>query len=166
MARLVIELTNRCNLRCQHCFAERHAATGELPLAILETVLREGKGCGITHLALTGGEPTLHRQFAEILRRVCAAEYPLSPVSNGTNFPRIYPLLRRARPWCTGITFYYSLNATGTCIWQGLKQGLSLREICERLQGKFTVKAERAGRGVLTFVNELLQHQLVQRHDG
>jgi MoaA/NifB/PqqE/SkfB family radical SAM enzyme len=59
MARLVIELTNRCNLRCLHCFTERHAATGDLPLTILDTVLQEGKGCGIDHLAFTGGEPTI-----------------------------------------------------------------------------------------------------------
>jgi MoaA/NifB/PqqE/SkfB family radical SAM enzyme len=61
MARMIIELTNRCNLRCQHCFAERHAATGDLPLAVLAQVLQEGKDCGITHLAFTGGEPTIHR---------------------------------------------------------------------------------------------------------
>ena len=54
MARIVIELTNRCQLRCQHCFDERHAATGELPWRIIETVLQEGKGCGIEHLAFTG----------------------------------------------------------------------------------------------------------------
>ena len=47
MPRIIIELTNRCNLRCQHCFAERHAATGDLPLAMLEQVLQEGKDCGI-----------------------------------------------------------------------------------------------------------------------
>ena len=63
MARLVIELTNRCNLCCLHCFTERHAATGDLPLTILDQVLHEGKGCGIDHLAFTGGEPTIHRQF-------------------------------------------------------------------------------------------------------
>ena len=27
MARLVIELTNRCNLRCLHCFTARYAVT-------------------------------------------------------------------------------------------------------------------------------------------
>ncbi len=105
MARLVIELTNRCNLRCQHCFAERHAATGELPLEIIEKVLREGKSCGIDHLALTGGEPTLHRQFDEILRRVCAEGYTFSFVSNGLNFPQIYSLLMLYRQWFTGVTF-------------------------------------------------------------
>jgi MoaA/NifB/PqqE/SkfB family radical SAM enzyme len=105
MARIVVELTNRCNLRCQHCFEERHAATGDLPLAIIEKVLREGKDCGIDHLALTGGEPTLHRQFAEIIRQVCEAEYTFSFVSNGVNFPQIYPLLLLHRQWFTGVTF-------------------------------------------------------------
>jgi MoaA/NifB/PqqE/SkfB family radical SAM enzyme len=105
MARIVIELTNRCNLRCQHCFTERHAATGDLPLDIIETVCREGKDCGITHLAFTGGEPTLHRQFAAILRRVGAAGYTWSMVSNGVNFPQIYPLLLQSHPWFQGVTF-------------------------------------------------------------
>ena len=105
MARIVVELTNRCNLRCQHCFEERHAATGDLPLAIIEKVLQEGKSCGIDHVAFTGGEPTLHRQFEEILRRVCTADYTFSFVSNGMNFPQIYPLLLPRRQWLKGVTF-------------------------------------------------------------
>jgi MoaA/NifB/PqqE/SkfB family radical SAM enzyme len=105
MARMVIELTNRCNLRCHHCFEERHAATGELPLAIIEQVLQEGNGCGIDHLAFTGGEPTLHRQFAEIVERVCQAAYTYSLVSNGMTFPQIAPLLWRSQPWFKGVTF-------------------------------------------------------------
>ena len=58
---------------------------------------------------------------------------------------------------------YYSLNRTGTQIWQGLKQGLPLREISRRLQARFEVEPERADRSVLALVDELLQHQLVQR---
>jgi MoaA/NifB/PqqE/SkfB family radical SAM enzyme len=105
MACLIVELTNRCNLRCRHCFAERHAASGELPLTMLDTILREGKGCGIDHLAFTGGEPTLHRQFPELLRRLCTAAYTFSFVSNGTTFPHVYPLLLQYRQWFTGVTF-------------------------------------------------------------
>ena len=105
MARLVIELTNRCNLRCRHCFDERHAATGDLSLEIIDKVLQEGKDCGIDHLAFTGGEPTIHREFAEIIRRVCDAGYTFSFVSNGTNFPSVYPLLTPHRQWFTGATF-------------------------------------------------------------
>ena len=105
MARLVIELTNRCNVRCQHCFEERHAATGDLPLEIFEKVLSEGRGCGIDHLAFTGGEPTIHRRFAEIVSRVCETNYTFSFVSNGMNFPHVYPLLLLHRQWFTGVTF-------------------------------------------------------------
>jgi molybdenum cofactor biosynthesis enzyme MoaA len=44
-------------------------------LTIIDKVLREGKNCGIDHLAFTGGEPTIHHQFSGIIRRVCEAEY-------------------------------------------------------------------------------------------
>jgi MoaA/NifB/PqqE/SkfB family radical SAM enzyme len=105
MARLLVELTNRCNLRCQHCFTERHAATGDLPLPLLEKVLQEGHVCGITHLSFTGGEPTIHRQFPDILEQVAAAGYPFSFVSNGHTFPQLVSLLLQHRPWFGGVTF-------------------------------------------------------------
>jgi hypothetical protein len=57
---------------------------------------------------------------------------------------------------------YYSLNLTGTRIWHGLKQGLDLGEISQRLRAEFTVEAERAERSVLTLVEELCQQQLLE----
>jgi Coenzyme PQQ synthesis protein D (PqqD) len=57
---------------------------------------------------------------------------------------------------------YYSLNGTGTQIWQDLKQGLPLQEISDRLQARFEVEPERADRSVLALVDDLLQHRLVQ----
>jgi len=92
-------------LSCGHCFDERHAATGDLPLAILDRVLREGKSCGIEQISFTGGEPTIHRRFEEILERVSAAGYSFSFVSNGTSFPKIYALLLKHRRWFLGVTF-------------------------------------------------------------
>jgi hypothetical protein len=58
---------------------------------------------------------------------------------------------------------YYSLNISGTQIWQGLKQSLPLHEISRRLQARFAVEPERADGSVLTLVKELLEHRLVQR---
>lgn len=105
MARIVIELTNRCNLSCGHCFEERHAATGDLSLEVLEKVLRDGKSCGIEQVSFTGGEPTIHRQFKAIIRRVSDCGYGFSFVSNGTSFARVYPLLLKHRNWFRGVTF-------------------------------------------------------------
>jgi hypothetical protein len=57
---------------------------------------------------------------------------------------------------------YYSLNLTGERIWQGLKEGLSLKEISRRLQAEFDVDEESADRSVLDLANELSQQRLVE----
>ncbi len=105
MSRLVVELTNRCNLRCQHCYSERHAATGELPLDLFGKVLREGRGCGIDHFSFTGGEPTMYGRFAEVVRLVAGAGYTFGFVSNGSTMPKIHGLLVRHRAAFKGATF-------------------------------------------------------------
>ena len=127
MARIVLELTNRCNLRCRHCFAERHAATGELSWAVLETVLREGKDCGIDQLCFSGGEPTLHRQFQAVVNRVCEAAYRFSMVTNGLNFHTIWPLLVRHRAWFHGVTF--SLDGACEATHDRLRGNGSYRQV-------------------------------------
>ncbi|MFO1430476.1 MAG: radical SAM protein [Candidatus Competibacteraceae bacterium] len=83
MSKLVIELTDRCNLRCQHCPSGRHGGRGELDLSLLDRVLDQASAQGIDYLAFTGGEPTLHSRFPEILRRTATAGYHFSLVSNG-----------------------------------------------------------------------------------
>ncbi|MCZ6485584.1 MAG: radical SAM protein, partial [Acidobacteria bacterium] len=105
MARILLELTNRCNLSCHHCFDERHAGTGDLPLPIVQKVLQEGHQCGIDHVGFTGGEPTIHRKFPEILKLVSQAGYAFSFVTNGLNFSKIFPLLLRYRERLQGVTF-------------------------------------------------------------
>ena len=55
---------------------------------------------------------------------------------------------------------YYSLNPTGERIWQGLKEGLSLRDISQRLQEEFDVEADAADESVLGLVNELCEQNL------
>ena len=57
---------------------------------------------------------------------------------------------------------YYSLNLTGQRIWQGLKEGLSLREVSRRLQEEFDVDGESADRSVLDLVDDLSRHKLVR----
>ena len=101
MGRVVIELTNRCNLSCDHCFTGRHGGSDDLPLEILQKVLAEGKSCGFDELSFTGGDPTVHANFPEVLRLTCEAGYEFGFVTNGWNFttiyPRILPYLRKIK---------------------------------------------------------------------
>ncbi len=67
----LIEIVNSCNLACPTCFADspRSTAVDAVPLAELQARIQgviDRKG-GIEILQLSGGEPTLHPQFAELL---------------------------------------------------------------------------------------------------
>ena len=113
MARIIVELTNRCNLRCRHCFDERHAATGDLSMVVVDRLLDEGHGCGIDHLCFTGGEPSLHRRFDEIVSRASEAGYSFSFVSNGVSVGvRVEKLTRTA----LASTSWEIVNASGAVV--------------------------------------------------
>ena len=127
MARIVVELTNSCNLRCRHCYDPRHAGTAELSLDIIDKLLREGKQCSIDHLSFTGGEPTMHREFEEVVKRVCDGGYTFSFVSNGSTLPKIYPLLRKYRQSFRGATF--SLDGARQQTHDQLRGKGSFREV-------------------------------------
>jgi uncharacterized radical SAM superfamily Fe-S cluster-containing enzyme len=70
----LIEIVNSCNLSCPTCYADSPVGTGQkvdaIPLENLQqriqgVIDRKGK---IEILQLSGGEPTLHPQFFELLR--------------------------------------------------------------------------------------------------
>jgi len=105
MGKIVVELTNRCNLSCQHCFSGRHGGKDDLPLEILQNILDEAKPLGFDRLSFTGGDPTVHRQFIEVVRRTCEAGYKFGMVTNGWNFTQIWNELRAFRSQLEVITF-------------------------------------------------------------
>ena len=67
------ELTRRCNLHCRHCYltaAERHGerCAEELTTAAVKAALNEWAAAGVLFLTLSGGEPLLRKDFADIYR--------------------------------------------------------------------------------------------------
>lgn len=105
MAGITIELTNRCNLRCEHCFDGRHRADGDLDMMIMEKILHGAKEHGFHHLSFTGGEPTLHPEFTRILEMSSQAGYTFGFVSNGWNFTNLYESFLPHRKRLSAITF-------------------------------------------------------------
>ena len=105
MPGITIELTNRCNLRCGHCFDSRHRADGDLNMTILEKILHGAKEHGFHHLSFTGGEPTLHPEFSRILAAASEAGYSYGFVSNGWNFTGLFEGLLPVRKRLSTITF-------------------------------------------------------------
>ncbi len=105
MRRIVVELTDRCNLSCMHCFAGRHGGSHDLPMHVLQRVLAEAREYDFGHVSFTGGDPTVHPQFPEALRLSREAGYQYSFVTNGWNFTSIYDRLLPYRDRLTVVTF-------------------------------------------------------------
>ncbi len=68
-----LELTSRCNLRCQHCYlgdqADQHRKRSlERGTEAVKASLDEWAEAGVLYLTITGGDPMMRRDFAEIYR--------------------------------------------------------------------------------------------------
>ena len=62
-----IEITSRCNLACRHCFNRSgEGSVAELPLAVLVDLFDQCRAMGLTGVRISGGEPTLHRDFPAV----------------------------------------------------------------------------------------------------
>lgn len=69
---LWLELTNRCNLRCVHCYTESDPWSGGddvLEADDYEEVMRQAVEAGCRKIQLIGGEPQLNHAFPRLLRR-------------------------------------------------------------------------------------------------
>ena len=56
---------------------------------------------------------------------------------------------------------YFSLNETGTLIWQEIIEERNLNEIGQELENRFDVTSEQATQSVIALVGELVSEKLV-----
>lgn len=64
-----LEITRRCNLTCPHCYIDGgRARADEMPAERLHALLDEMADMGVWAVAFTGGEPTLHPAFGDLVR--------------------------------------------------------------------------------------------------
>jgi MoaA/NifB/PqqE/SkfB family radical SAM enzyme len=91
-----LDLTSACNFSCPHCVDSRIINTGEY--LRLEDVKRT---IGVLHshgllsvILLGGGEPTLHRDFEEIVRSIKGKGLQLGIVTNGSRLDKVAKVTR------------------------------------------------------------------------
>ncbi len=61
-------IIRRCNLSCSYC-SEYDKVSEPVPTEVLEERLRKLKSLGTFGISLTGGEPTLHPQLPDLIRK-------------------------------------------------------------------------------------------------
>jgi radical SAM protein with 4Fe4S-binding SPASM domain len=113
-----LELTERCNLHCVHCYinqpADSTAARArELSTLQVATILDQIADAGCLFLLLTGGEVMLRPDFSEIYRHAVRKGLLITLFTNGTLLtPRMAELLSEWRPRRVEITLYGAAQAT------------------------------------------------------
>jgi radical SAM protein with 4Fe4S-binding SPASM domain len=84
---LLVHLTDRCTLRCRHCFVG--AQTGaDLPLADLLRLAEEFAALQGLRFICSGGEPMLHRHFWRLNDRIPSFPFRSVLLTNGTMVDR------------------------------------------------------------------------------
>lgn len=80
----VITVTERCNLRCGHCYVPQPQLRDELSLDEITAVLDELAAMGVLFLIITGGEPTLRQDLVQIVDRAVDRRFSVRIKTNAT----------------------------------------------------------------------------------
>ncbi|MFA6709701.1 MAG: radical SAM protein [Candidatus Methanomethylophilaceae archaeon] len=98
-----IDLTNRCNMNCPICFANANQAgyvyepSYDEVVAMLQ-MLRDEKPIKCTAIQFSGGEPTIHPRFIDIIRVAKQMKFAQVQVaSNGIEFAKSVDFCRAAK---------------------------------------------------------------------
>ncbi len=79
---LELQITDRCNLKCRHCYIGEEGKR-ELATAEIEKVLREFEMMQGLRLLITGGEPLMHSRFKDINRMLPSFSFRKVLLTNG-----------------------------------------------------------------------------------
>lgn len=81
----LVQIDERCNLRCAHCFVSATPRGAFMPLVDIEsTVIPRLTDCRVQRVTLTGGEPTIHPGFIEVVRAFREAGMDVGICTNAT----------------------------------------------------------------------------------
>lgn len=104
-----LELTRRCSIRCVHCYVLPNAKPPETELSTADwlALAREAADAGCYSMLLTGGEPLLRKDFADIYLGIRNMGVHVMIFTNATRVDeRIVEILRSAQPMGIEVTVY------------------------------------------------------------
>jgi len=106
-----IAMTHRCHLRCVHCYLgnERYGLpeADELDTAFWLSVVDQAAEAGCLNFLITGGEPLLRPDFAEVYTRAKRRGLLVTVFTNGTLVDdRVLGLFEQLSPHMVDVTLY------------------------------------------------------------
>jgi len=97
---LRISLTDHCNLRCFYCMPEEGIdylpASAQMQTDEIIAIAKIFTGLGVKKIRLTGGEPLVRKDGAEIIKRLSELDVELRITTNGVILDRYFDILEDA----------------------------------------------------------------------
>lgn len=78
------DITSICNERCVHCYIPHECKNKVIDSELFYRVLEEGRKMNIIHVTLSGGEPLLHKDIVEFLKKCRELDLSVNILSNLT----------------------------------------------------------------------------------
>lgn len=92
-------LTRHCNLRCPHCIRDDVTEVRAIPLSLITRIVDEARDLfGDVVCSFTGGEPTIHPEWNELIAALAERRVPYKLVTNGWHMRRIMPSIDHHPP--------------------------------------------------------------------
>jgi MoaA/NifB/PqqE/SkfB family radical SAM enzyme len=156
---LGFHITNRCQLNCDHCLRDPEKNAVELELELIARVVDEvRKSVRLQDVIFTGGEPTLHARFADVVDAVARRAIPWQIVSNGATMPRLMAMLAAEPTWMDSfLGAALSLDGADEAVHDAIRGPGSFQQV---LQAASLLRAMGKRLRITTTINRRNQHQI------
>lgn len=111
LTNLHIEITSKCNERCVHCYIPHDDKVSSIEPDLFYDVLKQCKKMRLLHLTLSGGEPMLHKNFCDFLRKCKEYDFSVNVLSNLTLLDDEIIKEMKANPLLGVQVSLYSMNS-------------------------------------------------------
>lgn len=105
-----IELASECNERCIHCYIPHEFKCDCIDRNLFNNIIDEGRKMNIINVTLSGGEPLLHKDIIDILKKCRNADLSVNLLTNLTLLTEEILIEMKKNPLLSVQTSIYSMN--------------------------------------------------------
>ncbi|MDD3228055.1 MAG: radical SAM protein [Oscillospiraceae bacterium] len=111
LTNLHIEITSKCNEKCVHCYIPHENKLHDIDPALFYNVLDQCKKMNLLHLTISGGEPMVHNDFINFLKKCNEYNFSINVLSNLTLLNKSLIDEMKRNPLLSVQTSLYSMDA-------------------------------------------------------
>lgn len=156
---IVLHITDRCQLNCDHCLRDPELKANDLPVELVESILDQARDMyRADAVSITGGEPSLHPHFTDIVDAIVDRGLSYRFITNGRGFSRALARLDARPSRLENLTrINFSLDGATEETHDGIREKGSFRDV---MRAAMTVRARGIPFGLITALHARNVHEL------